>query len=201
MSRPLQNRIAPTGEIVATQERGTMFGNRGGQIHDKSMKIKKKWASKQWICCVLDFKNRQRTVMGDSYTELFFLDEATALAAGHRPCFECRRQDALMFSTLWAKLQGRSERAKVAEMDKTLHAERLGPYKTIEFKSVPIGTMVLHGTETYLKVPKGAKKWSFSGYLAPISISGQVEAITPKSIRDILTAGYKPQLHPTAILT
>jgi len=200
MSRPLQNRVAPTGEIVATPERGTMFGNRGGRIHSNSLEIKRKWASKQWICCVLDFKGRQRNVMGDSYTELFFLDEATALAAGHRPCFECRRADAVKFATLWAKLRNRSERARVSEMDRMLHSERLGAYERLEFEAVPIGTMLRHQQNIYLKTAEGAQKWRFSGYLAPTGLSGPVEAITPKSIRDILAEGYAPQLHPSAIL-
>lgn len=200
MSRPLQNRVTPTGEFIATQARGTMFGNRGGRIHNRAQNIQRKWANKQWICCVLDFKNRQRTIMGDSYTELFFLDEATALAAGHRPCFECRRADALTFSTHWANIRNRETRAKVAEMDKVLHAERRAPLDTLRLQDLPDNTMFKHLENIYLNTPKGAQKWSFSGYSDPISISGEVQAITPKSIRDILRAGYKPQLHPTAIL-
>ena len=91
---PLQNRVTPQGEIIATPERGTVMGNRGGRIHRDD---RARWKSKAWITCRLSFKSRHRTVMGNSYTELFFLDEATALAAGHRPCFECRRADALAF--------------------------------------------------------------------------------------------------------
>ena len=92
---PLQNRVSPFGELFASPARGTMFGNRGGKFHrdDKTLGSKR-FASRQWICCVLQFKNRQRDVWGRYYTELFFLDEVTALAAGHRPCFECRREEA-----------------------------------------------------------------------------------------------------------
>ena len=96
---PLQNRVDPFGELFATPARGTLMGNRGGRIHDERRQLgARRWASKQWICCRLDFKDRHRTVWGDGYTELFFLDEVTAFAAGHRPCFECRRQDAENFA-------------------------------------------------------------------------------------------------------
>src|ERR1700759_2381145 len=101
---PLQNRIDPFGELFATPARGTMFGNRGGRIHTDGTRLTKtRWPSRQWICCLLDFKGRQRDVWGRYYTELFFLDEVTALAAGHRPCFECRRTDAEQFAGLWGR--------------------------------------------------------------------------------------------------
>jgi hypothetical protein len=105
---PLQNRVTPFGELIATSTRGTMFGNRGGRFHrdDKTLG-ERRHVSRRWICCVLDFKGRQRDVWGDSYTELFFLDEVTALAAGHRPCFECRRKDANAFAQAFAKGTGR----------------------------------------------------------------------------------------------
>ena len=99
---PLQNRVDPFGELFATPSRGLFMGNRGGRIHTDDRKLtKRRWASRQWICCVLDFKSRQRDVWGRYYTELFFLDEVTALAAGHRPCFECRRKDAEAFASAW----------------------------------------------------------------------------------------------------
>ena len=121
---PLQTRITPFGELIADPARGLFMGNRGGRIHGADRKLTaRRWASRQWICCRLDFKGRHRTVWGDSYTELFFLDEVTALAAGHRPCFECRRADALAFTDAWARTCGHHPRA--AEMDATLHAERL----------------------------------------------------------------------------
>ena len=199
MSRPLQNRVRPTGEIVAVQNRGTLLGNRGGRIHSNDQEIVRKWASKQWICCVLEFKNRQRDVMGQFYTELFFLDEATAFAAGHRPCFECRRGAAVKFATHWAELRGRTERAKVKEMDDILHAERLGAHESLPFESLPVGVMFNRDGATYLKTERGALAWSFAGYSAPVEISGQVEAVTPASIRGVLGAGYAPMLHPSAI--
>src|SRR6185436_16785602 len=101
---PLQNRADPFGELFVTPARGLFMGNRGGRIHaDDRTLTKRRWVSPQWICCRLEFNNRHRTVWGDSYTELFFLDEVTALAAGHRPCFECRRQDAEAFAESWAR--------------------------------------------------------------------------------------------------
>ena len=100
---PLQNRVTPEGDIIATPARGTMMGNRGGAFHTPEQTLgPRRWRTKAWICCVLEFKGRHRAVMQPNrYTELFFLDEATALAAGHRPCFECRRRDALRFAEAW----------------------------------------------------------------------------------------------------
>jgi len=106
---PLQNRVTPEGEIIATPHRGLMLGNRGGAFHlpDRTLGHRR-WATRQWIACVLEFKGRHRVAMmqPNRYTELFFLDEATALAAGHRPCFECRRRDAEHFAALWGQMRG-----------------------------------------------------------------------------------------------
>src|SRR3984893_5330164 len=113
---PLQNRVTPFGELIAVPARGALFGNRGGRFHtDAKTLTARRWASRQWICCVLDFKGRQRDVWGRFYTELFFLDEPTALAAGHRPCFECRRKDAETFAEKCARradLAGRPTRRR-----------------------------------------------------------------------------------------
>src|SRR5207237_6087106 len=114
------------GDIIATPERGTFLGNRG-VLHDGEGRIGRAWQLKRWIVCVLEFRGRKRTVMTPGrYTELFFLDEATALAAGHRPCAECRRARFRAFQTAWAA--GDSGRVPTAgEMDDRLHAERVGP--------------------------------------------------------------------------
>src|SRR6201995_2502538 len=115
---PLQNRIDPFGELFATPARGTMFGNRGGRIHTDGTRLTKtRWPSRQWICCLLDFKGRQRDVWGRYYTELFFLDEVTALAAGHRPCFECRRTDAEAFAEAWRVARRQAVRASAGALD------------------------------------------------------------------------------------
>ena len=123
---PLQNRVDPFGELIADPARGLVFGNRGGRLHGDDRRLtRRRWVTRAWICCRLAFKGRQRTVWGRGYTELFFLDEVTAFAAGHRPCFECRRHDALAFAGHWAAVRGRRARASADEMDERLHAERL----------------------------------------------------------------------------
>ena len=112
---PLQNRVTPFGDLSAAPARGTFMGNRGGRFHtDARTLTARRWASRQWICCVLDFKRRQRDVWGRYYTELFFLDEPTALAAGHRPCFECRRKEAQVFAARWQQASGFPRRPKRA---------------------------------------------------------------------------------------
>lgn len=123
---PLQNRVQPDGEIITASARGLFMGNRGGRIHDPATRtIVRTQNSRQWICCVLKFKNRHREVMGQGYTELFFLDEVTALAAGHRPCFECRRDDALAFRSHWQDAHELAKPPLATEMDRVLSAERL----------------------------------------------------------------------------
>src|SRR5438132_14289469 len=123
---PLQNRVDPFGELHAVAARGLFMGNRGGRIHrDDRTLPRRRWTSRAWICCRLAFKGRHRTVWGHSYTELFFLDEPTALAAGHRPCYECRRADANAFAAAWARAKGLRTSPRAPAMDRVLHAERL----------------------------------------------------------------------------
>src|SRR3981081_4542155 len=127
MRSPLQNRVTPTGDIIATPHRG-MFTVNGGIIHDSATKplLTRRWASKAWLTCVCEFRGRRREVMGGrSWTELFFLDEATAFAAGHRPCFYCRRADALRFRAAWERGNG-VVGLRAPEIDAVLHRERLG---------------------------------------------------------------------------
>src|SRR5579864_4645810 len=122
----LQNRVDPFGELIAVPARGLFMGNRGGRFHTDAKRLTaRRWASRQWICCALDFKGRQRDVWGRFYTELFFLDEPTALAAGHRPCFECRRKEAEAFAERWREARRLAARPLADEMDEVLHAERL----------------------------------------------------------------------------
>src|SRR5271155_1073591 len=127
---PLQNRVTPSGDIFATPQRGLFTGNRG-IIHDPETKslLKKRWSSKAWLTCVCEFRGRRRKVMGGrSWTELFFLDEATALAAGHRPCFYCRRDDANKFRAAWEEGNGVAN-IRAGDMDTVLHRERLASRK------------------------------------------------------------------------
>ena len=110
---PLPNRVSPFGELFADPALGLFMGNRGGRIHNDARTLTlRRWTSRAWICCLLEFKGRHRNVWQDGYTEMFFLDEPTALAAGHRPCFECRRRDALAFANAWQRAQRATARAR-----------------------------------------------------------------------------------------
>jgi len=201
---PLQNRVDPFGELFATPERGLFMGNRGGRIHaDERTLTKRRWVSPQWICCRLEFNNRHRKVWGDSYTELFFLDEVTALAAGHRPCFECRRQDAEHFAELWARTRGLPVRAMAPDMDKVLQAERLdGHAKRLHRRKIdrlPDGAMIAIEGEGAFAVRAGALlRWMPSGYDARRPLPRDaVEVLTPPAILSVLAAGYRPHWHPS----
>jgi hypothetical protein len=205
MSAPLCNRVDPFGELFATPARGLMMGNRGGRIHtDDRTLTKRRWVSPQWICCRLEFNDRHRTVWGDSYTELFFLDEVTALAAGHRPCFECRRHDADAFAELWAKTRGLPVRALAPDMDKVLQVERLnGHAKRVHSRRIDRladGTMIALEGEGAFAVRSGALlHWTPLGYDARRPLPrAQVDVLTPPSILSVLAAGYRPQWHPSA---
>src|SRR5262249_48279462 len=130
-----QNRVNPFGDLIAVPDRGTFMGNRG-ILHDTWGRIRRPWTVKRWLVCVLEFRGRKRTVMTPNrYTELFFLDEATALAAGHRPCAECRHARYIAFRDAWAKGRGRSRspRPSADDMDNVLHAERVGPNRSKGF--------------------------------------------------------------------
>ena len=156
---PLQNRVTPTGDIVATAHRGMFTGNRG-IIHDPATKtlLKKRWSSPAWITCVCEFRGWRRKVMGGrSWTELFFLDEATAFAAGHRPCFFCRRDDANRFRAAWEEGNG-VKGIRARELDAALHGERLERGKKrlhplpTSIEKLPEGAMVQAEGESYLIV-------------------------------------------------
>jgi len=199
---PLQNRIDPLGELFATRARGTLFGNRGGKFHrdDKTLGARR-WVSRQWICCLLEFKDRQRDVWGRYYTELFFLDEVTAFAAGHRPCFECRRQDAERFALLFS---GKEKRASAEAMDSVLHAERLdGKAKRMhrrDLDSLPDGAMIAFDGKIFAVRGKDLLRWAPSGYSEsrPRPRGIEVEALTPPSIVRVLAQGYVPLWHSSA---
>jgi hypothetical protein len=201
---PLQNRVTPTGEIIVTPHRGLFTGNRG-IIHDPATKtlLRKRWASPAWLTCIYEFRGRRRQVMGGrSWTELFFLDEATALAAGHRPCFYCRRDDANRFREAWEPGNGVNG-LRARDMDAVLHRERLeGGRKRLHKlpmpqEKLPDGAMVQRGTESFLIVQGRALLWSPAGYReAPNKIEDAM-LLTPPSTLRALIAGYKPLLHPS----
>ncbi len=210
---PKQNRVTPEGQIIATAVRGTFMGNRG-ILHNAQQKIVKPYAHKAWIICQLSFKGRRRKLMQPgNYTELFFLDEATALAAGHRPCFECRRSAAEAFREAW--LAGNpqfnlGESVKVKQMDEVLHAERLTKARYIKdrkkrtftavLNTLPNGTFVLWQERPYLVWEDALLPWTPAGYEAPHARpkSGEGVVLTPPSIVAALAHGYRPVLHASA---
>ena len=202
---PLQNRVTPFGDIVAVSARGLFTGNRG-IIHDPATKtlLARRWASKAWLVCALEHKGVRRDVMATrSWTELFFLDEATALAAGHRPCFACRRDDANAFRQAWAK--GNCIAAPGAsDIDAALHRERLdGRDKRLHampsrMEKLPDGAMVAVGGEAFLVLAGAALRWGFCGYFPADPRGGAAHLLTPPSTLRALAAGYRPDLHPSA---
>jgi hypothetical protein len=205
MRPPLQNRVTPSGEIVATPQRGLFTGNRG-IIHDPATKmlLKRRWTSKAWITCVCEFRGRRREVMATrSWTELFFLDEATALAAGHRPCFYCRRDDANRFRAAWQKGNGVSD-VRASEIDEVLHRERLarGAKRLhalpMPVEALPDGAMVQAGGASCLIVRGRALLWSFEGYQEIDFALPATKLITPPSTLAALGAGYRAVLHDSA---
>jgi len=202
---PLQNRVTPSGDIVATHDRGMFTGNRG-IIHDPLTKtlLKRRWASRAWLTCVCDFKGRRRDVMGTrSWTELFFLDEATAFAAGHRPCFFCRRDDANRFCKAWQAGNGVSN-VRADDVDAVLHRERLeGAGKRLHelpmrLFELPDGAMVQAGEKSFLIAHGRALLWSPAGYRQTQGAIKAAMLLTPPSIVRALSAGYRPVLHRSA---
>ena len=208
---PLPNRVDPFGDLFADASRGSLFGNRGGRFHrdDRTLGLRR-WVSRAWICCRLEFKGRHREVWGRGYTELFFLDEPTALAAGHRPCFECRRADAKAFAAAFGRGHGLDAAPRAPEMDRVLHAERLeGRVKRrhrLPIDALPDGAFVTLPNE-----PGGAfavrgdalLQWTSAGYVArrrrPRGI--MVDVLTPPGIIAALSAGYRPSWHPSGCPT
>jgi hypothetical protein len=202
---PLQNRVTPFGALVADGARGEMFGNRGGRIHDPATRTLtgRRWASKAWICCVLSFKGRHRAVWGEGYTELFFCDEVTALAAGHRPCFECRRHDALAFQAAVARGLGVARPPSAPEMDARLHPERreimAGRGSALPATELPGGAMFAIGDAAFAVCCGASLPWSSGGYgrRAPLPV-GLVRVLTPPTTLAALRAGYVPLWHSSA---
>jgi hypothetical protein len=201
----LQNRVTPTGDIIATPHRGMFTGNRG-IIHDPATRsLTRRWANKAWLTCVCEFRGRRREVMGGrSWTELFFLDEATAFAAGHRPCFYCRRDDANRFRAAWEAGNGVTN-VSARDIDGVLHRERLdGRAKRLHPLPAPVGrlpdgAMVQEGAESYLIAQGQALAWSPAGYRAARHLLEDVMLLTPPSTLRALSAGYRPVLHRSAV--
>lgn len=205
----LQNRVDPWGQLHAVSARGSLLGNRG-RLHDEHRQIVSQWQRPAWVTCELEFKGRHRDVFGaNTYSELFFLDEATALSVGHRPCATCRRERYDEFKSKW--LVANSARiampsSSIAEVDKLLHAERIrqsGAKVTFEapLSSLPLGTFVEIDGEAFLAWRQGLIRWSFSGYSAADeqpAPSMRVRVLTPASIVRTLAVGFCPTVHQSA---
>lgn len=199
---PLQNRVTPFGDIVALPGRGLMMGNRG-ILHDDARRIVRSSQVRRWIACRIEFRGRHRVVMRPhSYTELFFLDEATALSAGHRPCAECRREDYLRFRSLWETCFGAP--ASADDMDAELHANRVaGRTKRTyhdDLAHLPDGAYIVLDGKAWLVLGAELLAWSDDGYTSrqPRPRHRDVEVLTPRPIVAVLAAGYRPTVHPSA---
>jgi hypothetical protein len=201
---PLQNRVTPLGDIVADPHRGLFTGNRG-IIHDPATKtlLRKRWSNPAWLICLCEFRGRRRKVMGGrSWTELFFLDEATAFAAGHRPCFYCRRDDADRFRAAWEKGNGGTD-LLAPEIDAVLHCERFASGRKLHplpmpLQKLPDGAMVRAGAESFLIAGGKPLRWSFAGYRKAEAAVVDAMLITPPSTVRAFAAGFRPVLHPSA---
>jgi len=206
---PYQNRVTPDSRLIATPERGGLMGNRGC-LHNERGEICRTFVGKRWIACLLDFRGRRRVVMTPGrYTELFFLDEVTALAAGHRPCAECRRDDYNAFRRAWvaAGLPSRGDLPSADEMDAHLHAERIDPTgrkttHSTRLAGIPNGAFVVAaGDDQPLLLRDGLFwPWTAGGYSSPVSLEAEtsVRLLTPPSIAATLAAGYVPDFHPSS---
>ena len=200
----LQNRVTPFGDIVAIPQRGIFTGNRG-IIHDPATKtlLRKRWSSKAWIICTCSYKDVRRDVMSTrSWTELFFLDEAVALAAGHRPCFACRRESANAFRSAWSAVK-RIRKPTASSIDETLHRERLRDgLKRIHpldmpIEALPDGAVVAIAGEAFTLASRLAFRWTENGYAPPREIDRADGLLTPPSTIQTIMAGYTPALHPS----
>ncbi|HVZ97903.1 MAG TPA: hypothetical protein VG847_13570 [Chitinophagaceae bacterium] len=200
----MQNRVDPMGNIIDTTARGGWMGNRG-QLHDDTKTILRPFKLKAWLTCVLQFKSRKRSIMSPGlYTELFFLDEATAFAAGHRPCFECRRQDHYRFKMYWLKGNPEYkfiEDTSINKIDAILHTERINSKGNKvtwldNIDNLPAGTFIFINSTPYLIAGNHLYHWTPSGYDNKIALIKNtiVPVLTPRSIVNTFSAGYIPQM-------
>jgi hypothetical protein len=200
----MQNRVDPTGNIISTTARGAWMGNRG-QLHDDTKEIQRHFKLKAWLTCKLQFKERHRNVMSPGlYTELFFLDEATAFAAGHRPCCECRRQDHYRFKMFWLKSNPEykfDEKTSIKQIDDVLHAERINSRNNKvtwldNIDNLPTGTFIFRNKHPYLIASHQLFRWTPLGYdnKLPVPKNEIVTVLTPRSVVNTFSAGYLPQM-------
>lgn len=210
MKKPRQNRINPKGELVAHPAYGTFMGNRG-VLHDAEGIVgHRTWRHKNWIICQTAFRGRRRPIMAPNrYTELFFLDEVTALAAGHRPCAECRHAQYTEFRQALARGGVVPEAARAADLDARLHGERAWPGKFRQRRweapvgGLPDGAMIERAGRCLLVAGPWLLEWAFDGYSPAGEIAaldgGAVTVLTPATSVAALKAGYQPAAHESAI--
>jgi len=200
---PLRNRVTPLGELIETPERGLVYGNRG-RLHDEAGIIRRQWQSKRWISCRLEFRGRRRAggpMPPGRYTGLFFLDDATSLAAGHRPCAECRNADYRSFL-------GLAGSAGADELDRRLHLERLGDgvagrrVHERQAQQLPDGAFVLLDGAPWLVLGRALLRWTPRGYEEPRRRPrGRLAVVTPPTSLHALSSGWSgsvPSFHPSA---
>jgi hypothetical protein len=205
---PLRNRVTPLGELVAEPGRGLVYGNRGC-LHDERGGIRRRFDGKRWIACRLRFRgwHREPLVQPGRFTELFFLDEATAFAAGHRPCALCRREDYVRFGEIWGELHPGQVGADA--IDAQLHAERIEPrtrghrLHEADLADLPDGAFVLRADAPFLVLGPELLRWSTAGYVERLARRGRsaITLITPPSLVEVLRAGWHPVIplfHPSA---
>ena len=198
---PLQNRVTPLGDLIADPARGLVYGNRGC-LHDASGRIRRRYAGKRWIACRLEFRGWHRSplLQPGRFTELFFLDEATALAAGHRPCALCRRADYDRLGELWRELH--PEQGGADAIDLQLHGERTGRRPAADLDDLPDGAFVLRGGEPWLVLGPRLLRWTAAGYAErEPRPGGRATLVTPPSLVEVLRSGWEPLvplLHPSA---
>ena len=209
---PRQNRVDPFGRLIAVPARGTLTGNRGC-LHDANGKIVRRWTTRSWIACLLSFKGRQRTVMTPNrWTELFFLDEATAFSAGHRPCGECRREDYVRFKSAWVTGNPQFDlttKTPIERIDLILQRERVSDPPastkvlfTADIDALPDGVFVLgpDGETPWMVWGDRLLRWTAEGYQEAIERPelASVNVLTPRSMVAAFDAGYRPQVHKSA---
>jgi len=203
-ARPLQNRVTPSGDLIATEHRGTMYGNRG-VLHNDDLVVVRRHQVRRWLVCVLEFRGRRRQIMQPRrYTELFFLDEAVALAAGHRPCAECRNADYQSFRTAWTAASGLRANPTADDIDVKLHGQRClvnGDRVTYPapLRDLPDGVFIAWEDEYWLLRNGGLHRWTPAGYTDRRDLFGGLAAVlTPRFTVDAVRMGYRPAVHRSA---
>jgi len=203
LDHPLRNRVSPLGELIATTHRGTMYGNRG-VLHNDDLALVRRYQVRRWLVCVLEFRGRRRPIMRPRrYTELFFLDEAVALAAGHRPCAECRHAAYQSFRMAWAQALALPAKPAADDIDRVLHWERRlagGARVTYpaSLSELPDGVFIARDGESWLVHGDGLRRWTPAGYTDRVDrLDGPAAVLTPRATVAAIRAGYRPLLHPS----